>query len=179
MFDVDAIGLTNMVARLNHGLDIGGQPFGAPTRFHMGVAVNPFAPDADVEWRRLMHKVEAGAEFLVTPPIFDIAAFAGVLDRLKATGLPDRGGAGGPGWAAACRVPGERSGGRHGPGRNLRAAARRAKDESAEAMALTLEIGGWLRTRVSGVLVTSLHGTPSTAERLLARAGSRAPRRSP
>src|SRR6187399_172553 len=45
VFDVDAIGLANMVSRLNHGLDIGGQSIGAPTRFHLGVAVNPFAPD--------------------------------------------------------------------------------------------------------------------------------------
>ena len=61
-----------MVARLNRGLDIGGQSIGAPTRFHIGVGVNPFAPNPDAEWRRLEHKVEAGAEFIVTPPVLDL-----------------------------------------------------------------------------------------------------------
>src|SRR4029453_1052945 len=49
VFDVDAIGLTNLVARLNQGQDIGGQALGAPTRFHIGVAVNPFATNLDAE----------------------------------------------------------------------------------------------------------------------------------
>ena len=48
--DVDAVGLTNMAVRLNQGLDIGGQAFGMPTRFFIGVAVNPFAPNAEAEW---------------------------------------------------------------------------------------------------------------------------------
>ncbi len=73
--DVDAVGLTNMAVRLNQGLDIAGQPFGAPTRFLVGVAVNPFAPNPEAEWRRLRHKVEAGAEFIMTPPVLDVAAF--------------------------------------------------------------------------------------------------------
>ncbi|HEY6358181.1 MAG TPA: bifunctional homocysteine S-methyltransferase/methylenetetrahydrofolate reductase, partial [Vicinamibacterales bacterium] len=54
--DVDAVGLTNMAVRLNQGLDIAGQPFGAPTRFLVGVGVNPFAPNPEAEWRRLRHK---------------------------------------------------------------------------------------------------------------------------
>jgi len=88
VFDVDAIGLTNMALRLNRGLDIGGQPLGAATKFHIGVAVNPFAPDLDAEWRRLDHKIEAGAEFLVTPPILDVGAFEPTIARLRQTGLP-------------------------------------------------------------------------------------------
>ena len=87
-FDIDAVGLTNMVSRLNQGLDVAGQPIGAPTGFHIGVGVNPFAPDVDAEWRRLMHKVEAGAEFVLTPPIFDVDAFAPVLEWLRGAGLP-------------------------------------------------------------------------------------------
>ena len=63
VFDVDSIGLTNVVARLNHGLDIGGQPIGAPTAFHIGVAANPGAPNVDEEIRRFEYKVKAGAEF--------------------------------------------------------------------------------------------------------------------
>ena len=60
VFDVDSIGLTNVVARLNRGLDIGGQPIGAPTAFHIGVAVNPGALDLDEELRRFDYKVEGG-----------------------------------------------------------------------------------------------------------------------
>ena len=75
VFDVDSIGLTNLVSRLNHGCDLGGQPIGAPARFHIGVSVNPAAPNLDDELRRFEYKVEAGAEFVVTRPIFDVGAF--------------------------------------------------------------------------------------------------------
>ena len=71
VFDVDSIGLTNVVARLNRGLDIGGQPIGAPTAFHIGVAVNPGAFNLDEEMRRFEYKVQAGAEFAITQPVFD------------------------------------------------------------------------------------------------------------
>ena len=62
VFDIDAIGLTNMVNRLNHGLDPGGNPIGKPTAFVIGVGVNPGAIDLDHEIRRFEWKVEAGAE---------------------------------------------------------------------------------------------------------------------
>jgi len=166
VFDVDAIGLANMVAQLNRGLDIGGQMIGAPSRFHMGVAVNPFAPDADAEWRRLMHKVEAGAEFLVTPPIFDVVAFGDVLDRLTATGLPVLAGlAAIDGLRHAEFLASEVVGVRMPEAVFDR--LRRARDESAEAAAITLDIAVWLRERVSGVQVTSWHGSPAAAERVL------------
>ena len=71
VFDVDSIGLTNAVARLNHGRDVGGQPIGRPTAFHIGVVGNPTAPRLDDEVRRFDYKVEAGAEFAMTLPIFD------------------------------------------------------------------------------------------------------------
>ena len=72
VFDVDSIGLTNVVSRLNHGCDVGGQPIGAPTAFHIGVSVNPAASNLDEELRRFDYKVEAGAEFVVTRPVFDV-----------------------------------------------------------------------------------------------------------
>jgi homocysteine S-methyltransferase len=87
VFDVDSIGLTNVINRLNHGLDIGGQSIGAPTRFHAGVMANP-SRDLDVELRRLEFKVEAGAEFVVTRPVFDAAAFERFLDRARGFGIP-------------------------------------------------------------------------------------------
>ncbi|MFM8532761.1 MAG: bifunctional homocysteine S-methyltransferase/methylenetetrahydrofolate reductase [Acidimicrobiia bacterium] len=87
VFDVDSIGLTNVINRLNHGLDIGGQPIGDPAAFHAGVMVNP-SRDLDQEVRRLEFKVEAGAEFAVTRPVFDIAAFERFLARVSGFGLP-------------------------------------------------------------------------------------------
>ena len=87
VFDVDSIGLTNVINRLNHGLDIGGQSIGEPTGFHAGVMVNP-SRDLDQELRRLEFKVEAGAEFAVTRPVFDVAAFERFLKRVEAMRLP-------------------------------------------------------------------------------------------
>lgn len=87
VFDVDSIGLTNVITRLNHGLDIGGQPLGEPTAFHTGVMVNP-SRDLDQELRRLEFKVEAGAEFAVTRPVFDVAAFERFLARVESFDLP-------------------------------------------------------------------------------------------
>jgi methionine synthase I (cobalamin-dependent)/5,10-methylenetetrahydrofolate reductase len=87
VFDVDSIGLTNVINRLNHGLDIGGQSIGEPTGFHTGVMVNP-SRDLDQEIRRLEFKVEAGAEFAVTRPVFDVTAFERFLRRVESMGLP-------------------------------------------------------------------------------------------
>jgi methionine synthase I (cobalamin-dependent)/5,10-methylenetetrahydrofolate reductase len=87
VFDVDSIGLTNVINRLNHGLDIGGQSIGAPTAFHAGVMVNP-SRDLDQELRRLEFKVEAGAELAVTRPVFDVAAFERFLKRVESLRLP-------------------------------------------------------------------------------------------
>jgi len=88
VFDVDSIGLTNLVTRLNHGGDIGGQPIGAPTAFHVGVSVNPAASNMDEELRRFEYKVEAGAEFVITRPVFDLAGFEPFLARIASAGLP-------------------------------------------------------------------------------------------
>jgi methionine synthase I (cobalamin-dependent)/5,10-methylenetetrahydrofolate reductase len=87
VFDVDSIGLTNVINRLNHGLDIGGQSIGEPTGFHTGVMVNP-SRDLDQELRRLEFKVEAGAEFVVTRPVFDLTAFERFLKRVESMRLP-------------------------------------------------------------------------------------------
>ena len=88
MFDVDSIGLTNLVSRLNHGCDVGGQAIGAPTGFHLGVSVNPSASNLDEELRRFEYKVEAGAEFVVTRPIFDVSGFERFLKRIESARLP-------------------------------------------------------------------------------------------
>ena len=77
VFDVDAIGLTNIVANLNRGLDLGGNPIGSQTGFLIGVGANPGAVHLEEELRRLNWKIEAGAEYIVTQPVFD-------LDQLEA-----------------------------------------------------------------------------------------------
>jgi homocysteine S-methyltransferase len=88
VYEVDSIGLTNLVAQLNRGQDIGGQPIGQATGFHIGVAANPGAFDLDQETRRFTYKVEAGAEFAVTQPVFDVAALVRFLDRIGAVRIP-------------------------------------------------------------------------------------------
>jgi homocysteine S-methyltransferase len=88
VFDVDSIGLTHLVARLNRGQDIGGQPIGQPTSFHIGVALNPAALDVEEELRRFTFKVEAGAEFAITQPIFDVDGFRAFLARMRTPDFP-------------------------------------------------------------------------------------------
>jgi homocysteine S-methyltransferase len=88
VFDVDSIGLTNVVARLNRGHDIGDQPIGAPTAFHIGVALNHGAVDQDEEVRRFRYKVEAGAEFAVTQPVFSADELAAFLRRIDGAPIP-------------------------------------------------------------------------------------------
>jgi homocysteine S-methyltransferase len=88
VFDVDAIGLTNVVNRLNHGLDIGDNPIGKPTSFHIGVHLTPGAKDLAYEIRRFEYKVEAGAEFAATPPVFDVDLLKDCLKRVSHTRIP-------------------------------------------------------------------------------------------
>jgi methionine synthase / methylenetetrahydrofolate reductase(NADPH) len=86
--DVDSIGLVNAVSRLNRGLDVGGQTIGHATTFHIGVTVNPGAENLDEEIRRFEWKVDAGAEYVITRPVFDVAAFDRLHRRLETSGLP-------------------------------------------------------------------------------------------
>ncbi len=87
VFDIDAIGLTNLVNRLNHGLDPGGNPIGRPTAFVIGVGVNPVAVDPERELRRFAWKVDAGAEFAITQPVFDVVQLERFLERAGALGI--------------------------------------------------------------------------------------------
>ena len=88
VYDVDSIGLTNVVNRLNQGVDIGGEPLTPQTSYHIGVAVNPTALNLDDEIRRFEFKVEAGAEFAITAPIFDLGAFDLFMSRIEHLHLP-------------------------------------------------------------------------------------------
>ncbi|HEY1502514.1 MAG TPA: bifunctional homocysteine S-methyltransferase/methylenetetrahydrofolate reductase [Acidobacteriaceae bacterium] len=88
VYDVDAIGLVNIVHRLNHGLDIGGNPIGASTGFTIAVAANPGVPDLDNEVRRFAWKVEAGAEYGITQPVFDLRVLETFLKRVEGFRIP-------------------------------------------------------------------------------------------
>jgi homocysteine S-methyltransferase len=165
VFDVDSIGLTNVVARLNHGADVGGQPIGAPTAFHMGVSVNPSAANLDEELRRFDYKVEAGAEFVLTRPVFDVAAFERFLKRIDATRLPIVAGL----YAferlrnaefMANEVPGARV-----PDAHLERMRRADTQDAAaaEGVAIAREVAAALRGRVQGLQVSTASGNVDSA----------------
>ena len=88
VFDVDSIGLVNIVHRLNHGLDIGSNAIGASTNFTIGVAANPGVPDIEQELRRFFYKVEAGAEYAITQPVFDLRLLESFLKRIEGHRIP-------------------------------------------------------------------------------------------
>ena len=88
VFDVDAIGLVNIVRRLNHGLDIGANAIGASTNLTIGVAANPGVPDIENELRRFKYKVEAGAEYAITQPVFDLRLLENFLERIQEFRIP-------------------------------------------------------------------------------------------
>jgi homocysteine S-methyltransferase len=160
VFDVDSIGLTNVVARLNHGFDIGGKPIGAPTAFLIGVSVNPSALDLDDELRRYRYKVEAGAEFAVTHPVFDPDDLRGFLQRAGEPRVPIIAGIR-PldslrhAEYLANEVPGIRV-----PERHL--ARMRAADEAgraaAEGTAIAVELARALRPFVEGIQIWAESG---------------------
>jgi methionine synthase / methylenetetrahydrofolate reductase (NADH) len=88
VFDVDAIGLVNIVHNLNRGVDIGNNPLGPGTSFVIGVGANPGLPNMDEEIRRFEYKVEAGAEYAVTQPVFDLSLLENFLRRIEHCRIP-------------------------------------------------------------------------------------------
>jgi methionine synthase / methylenetetrahydrofolate reductase (NADH) len=170
VFDVDSIGLTHVVSRLNRGLDIGGQAIGSPTSFHIGVQVNPGAEDLEGEIRRFEYKVEAGAEFAVTKPIFDLGTFERFFKRVESARLPIIIGL----WPfesvlnaefMANEVPGVRV-----PDAVL-ARMRRLEDPEAavaEGVAIAREVGCALKGTVQGVRVAAPSGRIESALEVLA-----------
>jgi homocysteine S-methyltransferase len=88
VFDIDSIGLTNVVQGLNRGLDPGGNSIGAPTEFVQGVAVNQGAVDRERELGRFAYKVEAGADFAITQPVFEVDALKRFLDDAGSVEIP-------------------------------------------------------------------------------------------
>ena len=88
VFDIDSIGLTNLVYRLNHGLDPGGNPIGGATKWAIGVGVNPGAIDLERELSRFAWKVDAGADFAVTQPVFDPRQLEAFRKRVEQYRIP-------------------------------------------------------------------------------------------
>jgi methionine synthase I (cobalamin-dependent)/5,10-methylenetetrahydrofolate reductase len=87
VFDIDSIGLTNLAARLNRGLDPGGNVLGEPTSFVIGVGVNPGAEDFEHEMRRFYWKVDAGAEYAITQPVFDLRQLERFVRHIEREGI--------------------------------------------------------------------------------------------
>lgn len=88
VFDVDSIGLVNIVHNLNRGLDLGGNPIGVGTSFVIGVGANPGLPNLDEEIKRFEYKVQAGAEYVVTQPVFDLRLLENFLKRIEHCRIP-------------------------------------------------------------------------------------------
>jgi homocysteine S-methyltransferase len=83
VFEVDSIGLVNILRNLNQGLDVGGNPLGKQTGFLIGVGLNPHAVNPEEELQRFELKFEAGANFAVTQPVFDVEQLATFLKRME------------------------------------------------------------------------------------------------
>ncbi|MCF7885442.1 MAG: bifunctional homocysteine S-methyltransferase/methylenetetrahydrofolate reductase [Candidatus Marinimicrobia bacterium] len=88
VFDIDSIGLISILDNMNHGVDLGGNSIGKPTEYFVGAGVNPVAINMEEELNRFEKKVEAGAEYAITQPIFDVEAFNNFLDRIKHLDIP-------------------------------------------------------------------------------------------
>jgi homocysteine S-methyltransferase len=88
VFDVDAIGLMQIANRLNHGQDLVGNPIDQPTKLHLGVGANPAAINLDEEIRRFEYKVEAGAEYVMTQPVYDAGVFEQFVRRTEHCRIP-------------------------------------------------------------------------------------------
>ena len=171
VFDIDSIGLTNLVSRLNRGLDPGGNPLGQPTRFVVGVGVNPAAHDLDRELARFAWKVDAGAEFAVTQPIFDLDQLDRFLAKVERFHIPIVAGV----WPLvslrnaeflANEVPGVSV-----PNAvldRMRQASTRGKEEAlAEGVRISQEMLAAVADRVQGVQVAAPLGKVSVALEVL------------
>jgi methionine synthase / methylenetetrahydrofolate reductase(NADPH) len=161
-----------VVYRLNHGLDPGGNPIGEPTRFVIGVAANQSAGDPDKEYSRFAWKVDAGAEFAVTQPVFDPDALAAFVRRAESLHIPIVAGI----WPLsslrnaeflANEVPGV-----YVPEemvtRMRKAEERSAADAEAEGVAIAREMMAAVRSLVQGVQVSAPLGRVDLALRVVA-----------
>ncbi|NIU63080.1 MAG: bifunctional homocysteine S-methyltransferase/methylenetetrahydrofolate reductase, partial [Pseudomonas stutzeri] len=88
VFDIDSVGLTNLVRKLNEGLDPSDNSLGSATAFFHGVGVNHASVDPDYEIHHFEWKVDAGAQFAVTQPVFDAETFLEFLEKIEHVRIP-------------------------------------------------------------------------------------------
>ena len=174
VYDIDSIGLANVVQQLNLGLDPGGSSIGLPTSFVKGVAVNPSALDSEEEIRRFAWKAEAGADFAVTQPTFDPETFLAFAKKIEGFGVPLIAGLWPPlsldnAEFLAHEIPGV-----HVPqtvlDRMARAEERGAAAASEEGVAVVREALAAVRPAVAGVLVSTPGGQVGRTVEVLAGA---------
>jgi len=182
VFDVDSVGLTNLVSRLNAGCDIGDREIDRPTGFLIGVGANPTAVSFERELERFYWKVDAGAEFAMTQPVFDPEALDRFLDAVEDFAIPVLAGI----WPLQSlrnaeflhnEVPGisippsimER----------MRSAAGRAEEERETGLRIALEMARAVLPRVGGIQVSAPFNRSEVAKRLLLELGPLIGRPSP
>ncbi len=83
VFDIDAIGLVHLIDNLNHGIDVGEKRIGDPTAFFAGVGLDPNSINRENELHRLQMKKDAGAEFIITQPVFDIDSLESFMGKVE------------------------------------------------------------------------------------------------
>ena len=88
VFDVDSIGLISLASRLNKGIDLGGNELPSPTSFVIGAGANPLSTGLEREIERAYEKVEAGADFFITQPVFDPEQLLYFIEKIKKTKIP-------------------------------------------------------------------------------------------
>lgn len=88
VFEVDSQGLLTIAGLLNQGRDLAGNELDEPTHFYIGTTGNPGADDLDAEYDKLAHRVELGANFVQTQPIYDLEKAAHFIDKVKPLGIP-------------------------------------------------------------------------------------------
>jgi homocysteine S-methyltransferase len=176
VFDVDAIGLVNIVHNLNRGLDIGANPIGAGTGFVIGVGANPGLPNLDEEIKRFEYKVEAGAEYVVTQPVFDLNLLENFLKRIEHCRIPVVAGI----WPLVSARNAEFMKNElrvSVPDEVLNRMTRAASPEAAreEGVAIAREMLAALRDRVQGAQISAPQGRYSSAVDVLEALGSKRP----
>jgi homocysteine S-methyltransferase len=174
VFDVDAIGLVNIVHNLNRGLDIGGNPIGAGTGFVIGVGANPGLPNLDEEIKRFEYKVQAGAEYVVTQPVFDLSLLENFLKRIEHCRIPVIAGI----WPLVSARNAEFMKNElrvSVPDEILSRMTRAASPEAAreEGVAIAREMLGALRDRVQGAQISAPQSRYTSAVDVLEALGSK------
>ncbi|MFQ3619543.1 MAG: bifunctional homocysteine S-methyltransferase/methylenetetrahydrofolate reductase [Spirochaetales bacterium] len=169
VFDLDSIGLTRIASRLNQGIDIGGKEVRPPTQFLIGVGADPTHLDQERELSRLAHKVEAGANFCITQPVYDVEALLRFLENIKTLPIKVIAGV----WPLASlqnarflnnEVPGVKI-----PDSIMERMAKATSKEEARAIGIDIarEIIMAIRPYVAGIQVSAPFGNVDTAIKVL------------